>query len=275
MKRNIIIFIGALFAITGCADLINQSRSQKNVSSSLTDFLYPTAEVPPKQAPSIPVLTLPIRVGIAFVPSKHGNDINNQEQIRLLDKVKKEFEAYDYIDKIEVIPSVYLNSGGGFSTLEQVGRLYGIDVMALVSYDQLKQSYDNSASLLYWSIVGMYVIPGNTNTVQTFVDTAVFDIKSRKLLFRAPGIDKSETTSTMVGVNKKVMEASEKGFENAVNNMIPNLNNELSRFKQRVKDEKIAKVKKRDGYSGGSLGITALMLCLSALFVRRKNAANQ
>ena len=262
--------MGQFLTITGCADLINQSRSKNSVSSSLTDFLYPTAEVPPKQVPSVPVLTLPIRVGIAFVPSKRGNHINNQEQIRLLDKVRKEFESYDYIDKIEVIPSVYINAGGGFSTLDQVGRLYGIDVMALVSYDQLKQSYDNPASLLYWSIVGMYVIPGNTNTVQTFVDTAVFDIKSRKLLFRAPGIDKSESNSTMVGVNKKVAEESAKGFENAVNNMIPNLNNELSRFKQRVKDEKIAKVKKRDGYSGGALGGIALVLCVAGVFCRRK-----
>ncbi len=184
--------------------------------------------------------------------------------------MRKEFEGYDYINKIEVIPSAYLDSGGGFTALDQVGCLFGVDVMALVSYDRLRQSYDNPASLLYWSIVGMYVIPGNTNTVQTFVDTVVFDIKSRKLLFRAPGIDKSQSNSTMAGSAKKVAQASEKGFESAVNNMIPNLNNELARFKERVKQEKIAKVEKRQGYSGGSFSVVTLILCSAGFFIKKR-----
>ncbi|RYV02717.1 rhombotarget lipoprotein [Shewanella sp. OPT22] len=259
MKKGILLFSFA-FMLAGCADLIHNSRSKNTVSSSLISFLYPTAEVPPKEIPSIPVLTLPIKVGIAFVPSKRDH-INNQEQVTLLNKVKASFEQYEYIDKVEVIPSVYLDAVGGFNTLEQVSRLYDVDVMALVSYDQLRQSYDNPASLLYWSIVGLYVIPGNSNTVQTFVDTAVFDIKSRKMLFRAPGIHKSESISTAVGSKKKMHDESLAGFEAAVTNMIPNLDNELSRFKTRVKEEKVAKVKKRDGYSGGALGGALLVLC--------------
>ena len=60
--------------------------------------------------------------------------------------------------------------------------------MALVSYDQVANTSEKTSSLLYWTIVGAYVVKGNKNDVQTFVDTAVFDMATRKLLFRAPGV---------------------------------------------------------------------------------------
>ena len=269
MKRISTVLLCLVFTLIGCADFVRNSRSNNTISSSLTDFLYPNVKSAPNAKPSIPVLTLPIKVGIAFVPNGRRNHINNQEQIHLLNKVKTSFEAYEYIDKVEVIPSVYLKSGGSFDTLEQVSRLYDVDVMALVSYDQLRQSYDNPASVLYWSIVGLYVIPGNTNTVQTFVDTAVFDIASRKMLFRAPGIHKSESLSTAIGSNKKVADESVKSFELAVNDMIPNLDDELMRFKTRVKEEKIVKVKTRKGYSGGAIGLSLIFLCVAGFLSRR------
>jgi rhombotail lipoprotein len=38
------------------------------------------------------------------------------------------------------------------------------------------------------------------NSIQTFVDTSVFDIKSRKMLFRAPGLNKITKRSTAIGI---------------------------------------------------------------------------
>jgi len=74
--------------------------------------------------------------------------------------------------------------------------------MALVSYDHVTQSLENNAALLYWTIVGMYLTPGNENTIQTFVDTAVCDIKSKKMLFRAPGINKLEKRTSALGIDE-------------------------------------------------------------------------
>ncbi|WP_368664745.1 hypothetical protein, partial [Zoogloea sp. LCSB751] len=88
---------------------------------------------------------------------------------------------------------------------------------------QLLQSSDNKASLLYWTIVGMYMVPGNENAIQTFVDTAVFDMRSQKMLFRAPGINQLTDTSTAVSVTNVLREKSTEGFELAVNDMITNL----------------------------------------------------
>ncbi|MCM2679321.1 rhombotarget lipoprotein [Echinimonas agarilytica] len=248
---------------------MSNSGEKNTVSSSLMDFLYPDEESRQTHSSEIPTLRLPVTVGLAFVPTKnrYQNHINSASQIELLDKVKQSFLKYDYIDRIEVIPNDYLQSKGGFDSLEQVSRLYDVDVMALVSYDQVTQSHENNAALLYWTIVGLYVIPGNENSTQTFVDTAVFDVKSRKMLFRAPGINKIEKRTSAVRLDEVKEEASFKGFERAVEDMTINLESELARFKTRVEEEKVAKIEHKKGYSGGAwgmLGVTLLLLlCIS------------
>ena len=135
MKAKILISILSVLCITSCSAFLSNNTGKKTQSSSLMDFLYPNHESRAAHKPEIPVLTLPVKVGLAFVPSKNWqrDGIHNKDQIELLEKVKKTFLKYDYIDRIEIIPSSYLNGGEGFTTLEQVGRLYDVDVMALVS----------------------------------------------------------------------------------------------------------------------------------------------
>jgi rhombotail lipoprotein len=262
--------MASVFLLSSCSMLVSQQSGKQSVSSSLMDFLYPNKEDRAVHSAEVPLLTLPVKVGIAFVPSTgfQKEAVHNKDQYELLQKVKAAFVQYDYIDRIEVIPSTYLTGGDGFNTLEQVGRLYDVDVMALVSYDQVTQSVENNAALLYWTIVGMYVIPGNENTVQTFVDTAVFDIKSRKMLFRAPGISKLEKRTTAIGIDETLAEKSMQGFDLAVTDMTKNLDDELARFKVRVKEEKIAKVEHSNNYSGGTIDIQFGLLLLIMLFIR-------
>jgi len=272
MKAKILLtMLGAILGamlLTACSAIVSNNTGKQAQSSSLMDFLYPDEESHVKHQPEIPTLQLPVKVGLAFVPSSNWqrDGLHGKDQVELLENVKQSFLQYEYIDRIEIIPSEYLSGGEGFATLEQVGRLYDVDVMALVSYDQVTQSLENNAALLYWTIVGMYVIPGNENTVQTFVDTAVFDIKSKKMLFRAPGVSKLEKRTTAVGIDNTLAEKSLEGFGIAVDDMSTNLDAELARFKTRVKEEKIANVEHRAGYSGGSLHVYCLLFLCVMLF---------
>jgi rhombotail lipoprotein len=159
--------------------------------------------------------------------------------------------------------------------LEQVGRLYDVDVMALVSYGQVTQSLENNAALFYWTIVGMYIIPGNENSIQTFVDTAVFDIKSKKMLFRVPGVNKLEKSSTAIGIDAILAEKSLEGFALAVEDMSKNLDGEFARFKTRVKEKKTARVEHRRGYKGGSINYSFLFLVLVVLKRKLTNSEKQ
>ncbi len=269
MKTQLIATLFCLFGLTACSGLVSDKAGQNTVSSSLVDFLYPNDHSRAEHKPEIPTLNLPVKVGIAFVPpSSYSRDqIHEKDQIELLNKVKSAFTQYEYIDHIEVIPSTYLQGGKGFTFLSQLGRLYDIDVIALVSYDQVSQSKENNAALLYWTIVGLYMIPGNQNSVQTFVDTAVFDIKSEKMLFRAPGISELERLSTAIGVDDTLSDKSREGFALAVDDMTKNLDAELARFKTRIKEEKVANITHRDGYSGGgSMGYLLIAMLFIGLF---------
>lgn len=240
------------------------SGTREGVSSSLVDYLYPKGEIPPPASDNIPRLNLPLRAGIAFVPGSGQSDaaISEATKTELLNRVKAAFKDREYIEHIEVIPETYLRSSKGFEGMQQVARLYGVDVMALVSYDQVSVRGDTKAAVLYWTIVGAYFIPGTENVVQTFVDTAVFDVSTRKLLLRAPGTDKREAQSTAVESDEKLREERVGSFTAAMDQMTANLSGELDLFEDRLETEpQLAEVKWDESRGGGgALDIGALLL---------------
>jgi rhombotail lipoprotein len=96
------------------------------------------------------------------------------------------------------------------------------------------------------------VIPADKNDTRTMIDAAVYDIPSRKLLFRAPGISTVQTRSTFMNQSEELRETSEQGFENAATNMVVALKAQLADFQDRVeKSPTEYKVVHKPGYSGG------------------------
>jgi len=263
-----------MLSIAGCSSLWNYGgETRSGVSSSLVDYLYPAGEIPPDSQDTIPYLKLPLRVGIAFVPGQSGRSaISEATKMQLLETVKAEFTDREYIDHIEVIPDTYLRSSRGINGMQQVARLYGVDVMALVSYDQVAVSEDNPSSFLYWTIVGSYVIKATSNEVQTFVDTAVLDVSTARLLFRAPGLNKTSDRSTLIESGEIVRKAKDSSFSAAMDAMTQNLTIELDQFQERVqKDPQVARTEWKSGSGGGALGLWILLAFtgLSACRVHR------
>lgn len=262
-----------LLALSGCTALFQPDYTtgmRNGVSSSLVDYLYPDGEQPPAADEMIPHLILPLRVGLAFVPGRFAQDeISEATRIELLDGVKQAFIKHDYVEHIEVIPDVYLRSSRGMRGMQQVARMYGVDVMALVSYDQVTVTTDNNAAFLYWTIVGAYVIQGTNNEVHTFVDTAVFDVDTAKLLFRAPGVDMNRDRSTAIGTEDVIHKQSTASFAAAVDVMTVNLGDELIRFEERVADNpQLAMVSYKDNYGGaGALGGWLLLMLVLLIIV--------
>ncbi len=253
--------------VAACSSFWNiGGATRSGVSSSLVDYLYPAGEIPPDVQDRVPYLELPLRVGIAFVPNQGGRSpISEATKMQLLENVKAEFVEREYIEHIEIIPDTYLRSSRGINGMQQVARLYGVDIMALVSYDQVAVSEDNPASFLYWTIVGSYVIKATSNEVQTFVDTAVFDVKTARLLFRAPGLDKSTDRSTLIESGEVVRKTRDASFARAMDTMTQSLTMELDRFRERVKeDATVARVQWQPGYGGGSTGPWFLFALLLA-----------
>jgi rhombotail lipoprotein len=267
VNKVCLIAVIALF-LTSCASYFGQ-EGRRGVSSSLVDYLYPDGQVPPKHEETTPHLRLPLTVGLAFVPAQGGSSfvLPEAKKTQLLEEVKQKFVGLDYVKEISIVPETYMRSSKGFDGVGQIARLYGLDIVALVSYDQVAVSSETKSSILYWTIVGAYFIKGNLNQATTFVDTAVFDVNSRKMLFRAPGVSDIEQSSTLVEVNQVNREARGKGFELAMADMTNNLAIELDRFKERVKEDNSVQITHRQGYGGGGGTQWPFLLMLAVLAI--------
>ncbi|MCW9058876.1 MAG: rhombotarget lipoprotein [Gammaproteobacteria bacterium] len=268
--NKVCLFAVIALLLTSCASYFGQ-ESRRGVSSSLVDYLYPDGQVPPKHEETTPHLRLPLTVGLAFVPSHKGTSFSLAEakKAQLLEEVKQKFVGLDYVKEITIIPETYMRSSNGFQGVEQIARLYGLDIVALVSYDQVAVTSETKSAVLYWTIVGAYFIKGNQNQATTFVDTAVFDVNSRKMLFRAPGVSDIQQSSTLVEVDQAGREAREKGFELAMADMSNNLAVELDRFKEMIKEDKSVQITHRQGYGGGGGIQWPFLLMLAGLAILR------
>ncbi len=262
-------FIVGVLAITlaGCASWFPQGGVKQ--TASIVDYLYPDAKEAPQMQPTVTTLKPPVRVGIAFVPGGNwGAGLSEADKLKLLERVKNSFSKYGYIGNIEVIPSQYLRAKGGFANLDQVARMFNVEVVALLSYDQVQFNDTNALSVLYWTIIGAYIIHGDQYDIQTMVDASVFDVGSRKLLFRAPGVSQVKGSSTLAGFSERARAARADGYNQAVDQLIPQLQAELDAFKERIKSDTAFKVQNKPGYSGGGdLGWFSLIAVLALLGV--------
>lgn len=257
--------------------------------SSLMDYLYPTQQSAPIPNPAGARLKLPLRLGIAFVPATNaswrvsGLMAPGQEK-PLLDVVKASFKDRPWISEIKLIPSAYLRPSGGFENMDQVARMYSVDVMALVSVDQIQYTDPRWYSFTYLSIVGAYVLPGDANDTRTLIDAAAYDVASHAFLLRAPGQSQMKGSSTWAYREVQLREHSQKGLQAAMADLAKNLDAEVASFKAEIAsgDRKNVDVVDRRGVSlresggrnfGGSFGwaeaLGALLILGAALRMRR------
>jgi rhombotail lipoprotein len=268
MKQKNIIFVIVILMISSCAG----QKYNRGVSSNLVSYLYPKGQNISHQNDQMPILNVPLRVGIAFIPeSKHSYNftLTEVEKQRLLKIVADKFRADPAVAHIEVIPEIYLKQRQGFITIEQVSKMYNVDIMALVSYDQVEINEKNTGSLAYWTIVGAALIRGESTEFQTFVDTAVFDVSSRKLLFRAPGVHSIARKHSAYAYEKANRKMRMDSFYQASSNMTENLSKELQVFRVNVRKSKDIKINYSNNSSstsriggGGSSSIGGLLTLL-------------
>ncbi|MDH4124853.1 MAG: rhombotarget lipoprotein [Gammaproteobacteria bacterium] len=263
MFKRMLLLVLIFPVLSACSSLwlaANSGNTRQGASSSLVDYLYPNGEIPPAVSDQLPSLSLPLRVGIAFVPSPYQGDIAAAEKQELLEQVANAFRDRPYVQSIDAIPDTYMQSARGLTGMQQVASLYGVDVMALVSYDQISFTDEKKSSLLYWTIIGAVAVKGSTNEVQTLIDTAVFDVATTRLLFRAPGSHRSEEDSTLIDLSKDLRKLRSAGFSAATADMIVNLDTELDGFREAVARGERAEVQWREGAGVGGVGSLALSL---------------
>jgi rhombotail lipoprotein len=275
LLKNTITLAGILIiavTLSGC------STATRHYSSSVVQYLYPNQKET-IQEPDIPVLSLPLKVGIAFVPGTNvdiksnapahmvdSSALSETDKMALMQEVAKHFRKYEFVKSIDLIPSAYLRQEGSFDNLRQIQTMYGIDVIALLSFDQSQFTDEGASAVSYWTILGAYVVKGEKNDTHTMLDAAVFDISSRKMLFRAPGLSQIQGTATPVNLSEQVRRDRAAGFQEASKDLIVNLDEQLALFKEKIKEmPEEYNVVHKAGYTGaGSIGAgfaLPLLLC--------------
>jgi rhombotail lipoprotein len=254
-----------------------QCRSAAHSSSSLVQFLYPGGGAPPPDN-ALPELRVPLRVGLAFLPSTHASDgLNAATKEQLLERIRARFAQRKFVGDIVIIPDYYLSGRAGFEGLQGVQRLYGIDLMALVSYDQVAYEDTNKKSLAYLTIIGAYVMPGNRHDVSTLVDLAVVDPATRSLVLRAGGTDTRQGDSTLIDEARDLRRAAVASYGAATDQMIEHFDVALTKFEADVRAGKAnVRVVGRDGRAaggGGAIGWLTIMTLLTLVSLRRAVAA--
>lgn len=275
----VMLLIAVIYVLAGC---VTQGT---RATSSVYAYLYPDEDnviVEPQRA----VIKIPVNVGIAFVPQDSARgasgswlgyrdpvELDSVKKRELLEKVAARFEQYEFIGHIEIIPTSYLRSGGSFENLGQVARMHNVDIMALVSYDQVQTTDEGASTISYWTLIGTYFVEGEKNTTTTLLDTAVFDVASRRMLFRAPGTSKVKGDATLIDLAVELRKDSYAGFEQAADDMIKALDAELARFRESVKERpEDFKIIERKGYTshgGGAVGWPFVLSCLGLLIKHR------
>jgi rhombotail lipoprotein len=240
---------------------------QRSGSTPLVEFLYPDGKVPPVDA--TPELKIPLTVGLSFLPSRGGSDrLDATQQEQILESIKEHFRTRSYVRDIQIISEGYLNPRGGFASLEQLARLQQLDVVALVSYDQVARQSENNRSLAYLTIVGAFLIRGSESETSTLLDLAVLDPNSRSLILRAAGTSHNSGSSTAARQSAEVQHQSSQGLDAAAKELNLNLDRELVAFAERVKaGNGPVRVVRRDG-GGASIDFATLMFLFGVALLK-------
>jgi rhombotail lipoprotein len=288
MSAAVLLILGVGLSLSGCeawstARCYPNCRAEARASSSLVSFLYPSGDEPPAEN-SIPLLNLPVRVGLAFLPTKTGSaaaGLEASHREALLERIRQRFADRKFVRSIVIVPDYYLASSSGFEGLQGVQRLYNVDVMALVSFDQVTYRDDNKWSLGYLTIVGAYVLKGSRHDVTTLMDLAVVDPASRSILLRAGGTDDRHGTTTFIDQGRESREAGALSFSKATDQLIEHFDGALVQFEADVRAGKanvrVANSEGSGGGGGGALDVKfvtflAAVLILGLLYSKRADA---
>jgi rhombotail lipoprotein len=271
MQIRALTFVALSAALSGCVSdgmCLWRCGSQHAGSTPLVEYLYPDGKVPPSD--TTPELKIPLTVGLSFVPSRTDSErLDARQKEEILVKIKEHFRTRSYVRGIEIIPDGYLNPRGGFDSLQQLARLQQMDVVALVSYDQVSRQSESNRSLAYLTIVGAFLVRGSENDTSTLLDLAVLDPNSRSLILRAAGTNHASGSSTAARQDADIHKQSESSLTAATLELTTNLDRELTAFTERVKaGNGPVRVVKRDasggGGGGGAFDFFALWILLSA-----------
>ncbi len=231
MNAKIIVLLISLLLCTGCAYGINAHSVQKQ--SNLATFLFGGSD-PQHPAPKTP-LKLPAKVGVAFVPGDPASaNIPEVTKKEVIESVRSQLARHTkYVAVAYNIPSTYLSPKGGVNNLEQVARQFDVDVIVILGVNQFQKHERNPlAAFMDITIIGQFLIPGNTVDTSTVLEAAVYHVPSRALIFRTDGTDEKSSRSTYFSSSQSAQNDAVSSIEDASKKLVVSIADALVGFER-------------------------------------------
>ena len=100
-------YVALSTVMAGCTTA--PSKAYRNYRTSIIRFLGNDERTIQIQNSTAPTLTVPLKAGIAFAPSMdYGEGFPEKERMSLMQKIAEQFKTYEFVESIELIPSLYL-----------------------------------------------------------------------------------------------------------------------------------------------------------------------
>ena len=216
-------------ALGACA-----TAGSQHLSSNVVSYLYPSQKQP-SVTPMQTGMSLPVKVAVAFVPEQGltHRALTEGDKLSLKTRVAAHFEQQSFVSQVTLVPSAYLIPGGSFGNLDQLRRMYGVDMIVLLSYDRTQFDGTGSGTVTYWTLEGAQLISGDKNATYTLLDAAVYDIGERQMLFRAPGSSLIQYQLGPLSLAEQLRQDSLSGFEQASVDLMSNLRQQVGLFRAR------------------------------------------
>jgi len=187
---NIFIIVLLIISLQGCVIGPRSSASQSlsQILEPVTDSLVSVDKEP---------LVFPSTIAILMVPSPNTHMVPNSTLRLAAEELKQELLKNDkYINGVIVVSNSDIQEK---ITLKTLRDMYGVDIVAIISYQQDQRSSRNSfLSFLDLAIVPAYTIPSVKVTTSTVVDGKIVHIPSNAIIFRASGLNEQSTHMTPV-----------------------------------------------------------------------------
>jgi rhombotail lipoprotein len=226
--------------LAGC-ETAPKERSETSQGDSVMQYLLPDqADKATMQDAEPAALRVPLRIGVSFVPPPElgASGATQAKRQQMLAQVVKAFENYPFVSELKPIPSTYLGARRGFADLNRVAGIFAVVFVELLSYDRAQSTEKTRDSFWYWTLVSACTVQCDRYDVHTRIEASVVDVKSRRLHLRAAGTSLKHGGAAMSNVAAATRAARGAGFQNALENLIPELQAALEAFRQRTRTGK-------------------------------------
>ena len=214
---------------SACAGPVRTVQKQSNLATYLFGGTAPQGPV--QKVP----LHLPAKVGVALVPGDLATqNIPDTTRKEVVEAVRSQLAKHgNYVAGAQSIPTMYLTPKGGVSNLDQVARQFDVDVIVLLGANQFQKHERNPvAAFLDITVVGAFIIPGNTVDTSTVLEAAVYHVPSRALIFRTDGADQTKSRSTNYGSGQSAHNDAVSSIEGAAKKLVVSIAEALVNFEK-------------------------------------------